>query len=588
MYNFGYVIIKVGDKQNKLGVKDGFVLQFIDPNEYDNPENLISDRMKKVYCIIKVPIEWKNDILDWATPNMDITELNENTIPDTYRASKKLVTFSELETILGINGLEENLRAKDVKVEIIDGMNLDISIFKSSDTLNSPAIDNNVVSSGTYYVGSGYDYLNWKAVADDIDVTLTGDLTFIQKTDVSDSAQCVFTTDLNGHTLTFSSDNPPWGDPTAGNKSTFSYVGSQFYFNTITGTGTVIFRYMNFNSTVSAGTSAIVYLFTIDSTVTFKVYDNMLKGNNYLSPFKVFDTSFILRFFNNVCWNAANGGGFEGRSLPTDCIIENNTCYGNLNGIDCSLAVVTVRNNLCFGNTNDFYEISGANGYNNASQDTSASDVNWASGSNNQISITPSNEVETTDDTLSNFMKCKKGGVCENGGTTVSISENDHGNRNNARPHCGNYSIGADEYLILSSSGGKFGSMGSNLKISNGIIQTCQTATDNFRIGDFITNAYVNDGKLAVELNGTADHFLTIQDEVTNIALTQNGKVVVNNNISNFDHYAIMFNFKTNIPLTKEGAIIATTSGTPDEKIKMQDFNTNMYKANGYILISNM
>ncbi len=318
---------------------------------------------------------------------------------------------------------------------------------------------------GNFNVGALGDYFNWIHAAADLGATMTGNIIYTQISDTIEQGQPFFTTNTNGNDLTTTSDSPPNGDPTAGWESVFHYPGTQFAFDTLTGSGDVTSQYHRFRSTVSAGTSALWYIINAQSGHTFYVHDNMFKGNGYLSAMKLFTSSPKIRMWNNIGWGAGNGSGLEGRTVPSDTIIENCIFYNNADGIDGSdTAGMTIRNTLCLGNTVDFLDIGGGvNGYNNSSEDNTAANGNWGgTGSGNNTSITPANEIISLSDTSSDFMKIKEGGTNQDGGTTVSIVGNTVGNRGNPRPHGSDYSIGASEWLLANKK-----------NVLNGIIQNC-------------------------------------------------------------------------------------------------------------------
>ena len=67
------------------------------------------------------------------------------------------------------------------------------------------------VSQGRYTVGIGRDYADWKAAADDIAATLTGDLYFLQLGELNITTLAHFNKDLNGHNLVLSCPFPHKG-----------------------------------------------------------------------------------------------------------------------------------------------------------------------------------------------------------------------------------------------------------------------------------------------------------------------------------------------------------------------------------------
>lgn len=126
--------------------------------------------------------------------------------------------------------------------------------------------------------------------------------------------------------------------------------------------------------------------------------------------------------------------------------IENCTSDNCGIGVDCNSKSTIVKNVACINNTTDFANISNATGTNNASEDATALDANWSTGTSNITGITPANEFKSLVSDDWNNLRLISGGSLETNGTAPSIAENTTGIRGNARGVGGNYSIGADEY----------------------------------------------------------------------------------------------------------------------------------------------
>ena len=431
-YDFIYVFFKVGDQETAkdkeyLGMKDGMPVCWIDPNDW-NP--VISDDMQKIFACVKVPLSWKSIIIDSVKPN----QYDEHIDPKTYRARKKLINFDDLQTDTGISNLVDNLRAKGVKVPIIDGKNLPEYIFKDSDNLNSPAIDNNAITSGSANVGSGETYTTWGLAFADLG-NLTDDLTFTQTSDTTETVSSQATINLGGHTFLCSSNTPHNGDPTNG--WLINVNGDTVLFDLRQeGPGITEMKNLYIKQLSEGATSSYVITTGVVTGFTLKFHDNLMNGDGKSngSLFTSFDAQVIVQNWNNVFWNmdAAGGRGFRLLALNGSDIYENNTIYNCNIGVENGNLAVTYINFLFIDNATNI-----ASNTNSISEScaTDAADVGAATNNNDEVSITVADEIYSTDDTSPLFMKSRAAGVIHDGGAAASIAGNTTGIRGNPRPH---------------------------------------------------------------------------------------------------------------------------------------------------------
>ncbi len=310
------------------------------------------------------------------------------------------------------------------------------------------------VSSGTYTVGTAGNYATWAAAQADIAATLTGNLTFNQISDtVEPGTPSGGLIDLAGKTITFKSLSPHDGDPTAGYKAICtSSPSNRWVINMSIGTfagGTGLLRIYDLNIQKDGTGGGGLYVDALGPDV--EVHDIIGDGTGSTGTGFSLDTEPFGRSTIEV-WNCESegfGSGFgivlvNGLMTIENCTASNASTYG----FNCGGAfAATFRNCVAFGAGNsDFAFNLNATGRNNASEDTSAQDGNWSTGTGNVTSITPASEFLSLSISDPDFVRVKEGGSCEASGTNPTLSST--GIRGNARPGPDAlYSIGADEFV---------------------------------------------------------------------------------------------------------------------------------------------
>lgn len=451
-------IFKVGDQQTAsgkehLGLKDGMLVDYFGGKSGYNPT--LSDHMKKVFCIVKLPGSWENDIIAGLSSNYpdDVEAVGyEKPHPAFYRRATKLVTFNEIGAALGIGKLDEDLRSSKV-VDIIDGTSLSKDILKSSDNLNPAALDLNLITAGSYTVGSDVlDVYPTLATATGDFGNFTGDLDLTQTSIITEITRSLMAGNLNGHKLTITSDNPDYGDPTAGHIISFNIDGPFHGFNLqMEGPGTIELKNL-YMKRIREGREnySLITAQLITTGFDLSVHDILMDGAGYKGcGFNTSSAEPSIHMYNMKVWDFPYEGNIYGIRFfyhNAGDKVENCTVRGCYRGIFMNNIPITIENCVSIDNGTDFVDIGSATGNNNASSDATAANGNWDEGANNQPNITPAIEFVTEDDTHPDFLKLTADGVCHDGGTAPSIAGNTAGIRGNARPHGADYSIGADEF----------------------------------------------------------------------------------------------------------------------------------------------
>lgn len=479
-----YLIAKVGDKYSKTNYKDGDAISYIDVKElivYDtvkadsfivvdgdtavvesnrdtaiiknNSDDFrISPHMKKVYSIVKLPRNKKAFVTDTLLETLekkvaDPSGMKQDSVARTYR-----MDWDSLAKASGIIGYEDSLR-DTLPTDIVDLTALKKYYYMRAKTKQEMATkdtvevkDVNVVTSGSYTVGSGGDYATWNAAIADIG-NLTGNLTFTQISDVTETSASLLTETLGGFTLRFTSNTGHKGDPNKGWVTTWTIDNHMIDFQP-SGGGTI--EVDSLVVVASANKTAGVFAFVFNAntvTSTGNFHDNIIDGASKTNTrgFAVNDADWTLNAWNNVVTDCDIGYWSITASTYT---IENNTILNSAStGFSLSSNAGTYTNNVSVGaGSNDFFNMTAATGNNNASSDTTAQNSNWTSGTNNVVSVTAANEFisQASDDW--NLGKLKSGGSLDSGGTTTAIAGNTTGIRGNARPTGTNVSIGADQF----------------------------------------------------------------------------------------------------------------------------------------------
>ena len=368
----------------------------------------------------------------------------QSIIADT--TTSKLMDFGKLEAVLGDNKFTEEFYSKEGAAVILPKFVDYTAKIKNEKDVNNPAVlDVKSISSGSATVGSGGDYATWAAAFTDI-ANLTGNLTFTQISDVTETAESLIREDLGGYAFVCTSNSQHGGNPKAGWLITQNSDDYTFRLQGV-GAGSMSLDGVHILSAVAqTGSKSVVFANNNDSS-TVNINDNLIdcNGGTGHRGIDVRDANVTHQIYNNVVWEAENEGILIVVSNAAN-LIENNIFYGCNEGLQfTSDALGVSRNNICVSTTTDFVDISAATGYNNASYDATAANANWGTGTGNIENITPANEFVSTDDTSPYFLKLKDGSL-DGAGATPGIAGNTTGIRGNAM--ASPPSIGADECWV--------------------------------------------------------------------------------------------------------------------------------------------
>lgn len=404
--------------EEMLGMRHGMLVDYHREGEY---WPTLSTKMKQAFLVLEIEdtVQHRNTAIGACDPT-NVTLPDGSQDKANSRARSQRLNVASLAAHIGMPNLDEMMRGSDAIEPIVYNPPNLSAILVSTATLAAVSKDVRAVSSGSYTVGSGGDYATWAAAVADL-ANLTGDLTFTQISATTEVAAATMTELLGGYTITYTSNNKPNGDPTAGWVTSMNANALCLHFNAASSSGVIDIDGLYFKS-IATNTNIFAYVQSTGVT-TFMVRNCMFDHNGKASrSAQSNDGSTILAWFNNVTWGSSSANPMMNAFLcATTSVIENNTVYDcpNAEGIDCANNALTIRNNACYGNAVDFAQIGTATGYNNSDTDGTAANANWATGAGNRTGTAVADFVSVTDTDATFLDIAPAGGLCEVGYTTL-------------------------------------------------------------------------------------------------------------------------------------------------------------------------
>lgn len=399
------IAVKVGDKKGAVGkdylcIKEGSVIAIIDE---DDPvwkgktlDEVISADMKRIFCIIEIDRGFlptvKESLKEVGTEKRKnpIDEKDEIYIPDPslYRPRKYLFELSMLADKLGDSTLVEKWKGPDsVSIKVCKDLVLEDLTDALTKGTESVVPDLNLVTSGSYNVGSGETYTTVGAALNDIG-NLTGNLTFTVTSDTSSTATATLTEDLGGYTLKVTSNKDHKG-VIGGGWRISSNIATRFVTWGCEGPGTVIFEKLEMLQTASA--TGIHYFASVSTEYNAYMRNLILDCDGYAdNAIEIFDAEPIVHSSDIVILDAITYGMYM-RVIDSASKIENCTIIDSgTSGIYIgNTQVCTLRNVAIDGSgTADFGgDLNDSTANTCASGDATAANGNWAAGTGNRTSI---------------------------------------------------------------------------------------------------------------------------------------------------------------------------------------------------------
>jgi len=433
---FGQVAEKTQDSLYVLVRPDGRIIDFIEPTNYNTNKEPIGTILRNA-CpagrYIAMPKEHEADI--------------RAIIADT--TDKWRVDFNDLAVAINEPDLADSFQVKD-RMIVRDAIDLRTYIKDKKDVSNPVILDRFAASIGDSSVGTAGAYATFAAAFADI-ANLTGDLTFTQISDVTETGTSLITEDLGGFTFTVKSNTPHNGDPTQGWVLSNNTTGDLFSFQQEGPGVTDVYGLHIKRITEGASTqSELIYTVTISTGFTFNAHDLLLDGQTYQGgAFRLRDADCNYNVWNCVLWDfddTDNYGAFRCQEVnPATTKIENITINNAEIGISNTSLAVTYKNIVLFNCNDNVYQNTNSIGTNCA---TDAADTDFETENNPLENLTPANEFASLDDTQSNFLDIEGSttGSLIDAGTNAQIAADTLGIRGRARED-GDVSIGAAEEI---------------------------------------------------------------------------------------------------------------------------------------------
>lgn len=387
------VVVKVGDNG---AYRDMQIVDYLNAEDWENQSAELSDHMGKVFAVIEIPKASKGFVVNAISLNSQYIS-NED---------KRRVVLDDL--LFSAKQIQD-WRGEKVCDPVKKSGEF---VFKTKDFNGKPRVaDLNIVTTGSYTVGSGGDYATFTNAAADTG-NLTGNLTFTQNTAITMTAEAYWHDSLGSYALTLTCDTPHNGNPNGGLIISNNHNGNCTRFTCWSAAGgTINVNNLYYKQTLAGAPAyAMFYTQNPQASVELNISDCLmdLNGSSFLSNYAARQYNGNVRpinYSNIVIWDANSGAWYSRHSGAT---VENLTIYGNgatsFYGWNADNDTHTVRNVAVWGHTHNFYRIGNCTGHNTLSEDLTNQDANWSVGTGNITNTAVGTCVQSTDDTNSAFM----------------------------------------------------------------------------------------------------------------------------------------------------------------------------------------
>jgi hypothetical protein len=285
---------------------------------------------------------------------------------------------------------------------------------------------------------------------------MAGNVTMTEISNIVETGQALATQALGGFTWLTTSNNPPYGDPTAGWQIQVNFSAAAMFQLQQDNNGTMEIEYLRMQW-IGAFNGANIFINAPLNTIVTPagiqydfIHDNLFDGNGELGNISLYldQNQYYPRVYNNVGWDC-NAACYN-YNLGGNGLIENNAAYDNRVGFNFLNTVnTTARNNTAYDNDNaDYANTANVIGRYNRSSDGTAADVNWAGGSlGNTINAVVLNDVQGVNDAVANFFDILAGGPLDGAGEVNAIAARAVCIRNRAVPGPNGTSVGPAEIV---------------------------------------------------------------------------------------------------------------------------------------------
>lgn len=439
------VALKVGELIG--GMAEGSVVTFL-----TKPQPL-SSNMKTVYAMLR----------------MDESQLPllEDAIRPGRSSPRRLrMPLRTLARALSRPDLERQWRSRK-PVQPVDVSRLELrKLMRRGYKVKTPKHrDVNAISSGYRTVGVAGAYADWNAALADIATSISGQLVFIQISDLSyymyGTTGSISLTSANARIICKSA-SPLKGNGAAGlqiEDTVRDYAGFKIIARNTTGEEgpyveikDLYFKSKDTSSPATPYPFIELEGFTDNEDALFKVHDCIFFGNGKQGyGLRRADNRNILHLWNcKFSGFTSNAGIYLSVASNTESLIENCILKGNNTGITQTVNS-TVKINNCVGISSltedfDLFSAQGSKGDNNVSTDASADDFDGTDNLASQSGLDNEFYAVSTPEAPGFFRLLPTATLLPSAGKAPEIPDNDSGCIGNSRPGTdGEYSAGADE-----------------------------------------------------------------------------------------------------------------------------------------------
>lgn len=411
-----YSIWKYGDLDEGK-IYSGMFAGYYDPKEWNHTAEQelkhYSSLMKTVFFIMVHDDRFKPVLQQLcASIGEEVEDINYRRTPGyiDYKAIKLLIGDQDLETKLASQNPYEIVNADSIN------FNEQLILDSTKRDFYQEIKDFNVVTSGSYTVGTGKNYSDWGAARADTG-NQTGNLTMTQETDCTITTDGIFIQTVGAYDFTMTTDTAHLGKPTSGRITSINMVTGLGYNNLGANTGSVYVSELNLKNiwtSASAGNC-----FRNRSTADVYVENVIIDGGGYNKHgYWTQQVTANATSKNIIIFNV--GSVYEGFRIAVATTLDHCFAYSCASqGFDLASQASTLNNCAAFDCGTDFLNHGSATGNNNASTDATAANGNWGTGADNFSSLTAANEVESLTSTDADFLQPSPGSNIADGGTPV-------------------------------------------------------------------------------------------------------------------------------------------------------------------------
>jgi hypothetical protein len=396
--------------------------------------------------------------------------INEETgetgpLPADYRYTAKYIDWDVLEpfVVAQCPDFKRLIYEKGAQIPVLKVPFFPMTALKDSTTIDvnrDPSLRPEVgaLLPGNYTVGVAGAYPTFGGAAgayaaNNAGGAMTGDVTMTEISNITETASPAATQTLAGFTWLTTSDNPHYGDPTAGWLITLNYTGVGFDGQQ-EGPGVFDIGHLHTIRTSAYGGANTAFNYRlITNTHTTYTHDLLIDGNGGRDRYSLYININAVadhNVWNVIGWEADDRGltSLMSTVLGENCAMYN--CTGTVgagDGYRLGNVASTWRNCTSYDNAGvDFLQHGVAIGRYCRSSDGTAADVNWGAGFGNTINAVVLNDVQGVNDAVANFFDIIVGGPLDSAGEVNAIAARVACIRNRVVPNAGGFtSVGPAE-----------------------------------------------------------------------------------------------------------------------------------------------